>query len=191
MKNKFLVGFLAVVMVMSLVACTGEKENTNKATSGDPTAEVNDNLLGLNGTLSTSNFDYTIKSAEIKTSVKSEFNPYHDYVLSDGKELLFVVIGATNTGEYTDNVMYGNFNAYVDGEKVVSSNTLGNDGEILVGEVDGYMPLFGAVSSGMTFDGYAVWELPEGWETFHFSVLDGFSGDSKQAFEFTRSEISN
>lgn len=104
-----------------------------------------------------------------------------EYTASEGNQFLFIAFAAKNTSQDTMNVMNTNFNSYVDDSKIVIQS--------VVGEVEGYMPLLGAVSSGKSFDGYAIWEVPTSWNSFEFSYIDALTGSDSDAFKINRTDI--
>ena len=97
-----------------------------------------------------------------------------EYAAEEGNELLFIVFNAKNTSDDTQNAMNTNFNGAVDGVKVIPQGA--------VGEINGYMPLVGAVSSGTEMSGYAVWEVPSDWSKLEFSYIDALTGSESDSF---------
>lgn len=153
---------LTLFMVLSLCAC-------GSSTSGlqvDNPDENTDTRLSISDTLSSEHFDFSIISVSASSSVKSEVGTV--YEAADGNQILTVIFSAKNTSDDTQNVMNTNFNSYVDGSKITVIGA--------VGKVDVYMPLIGAVSAGKTFEGYALWELPENWNELEFSYIDALTG---------------
>ena len=140
-----------VFMVLSLCACGS---STSDSQVDNPDENI-DTRLSISDTLSSAS-----------SSVKSEVGPV--YEAADGNQIVTVILSAKSTSDDTQNVMNTNFNSYVDGSKVTVIGA--------VGKVDGYMPLIGAVSAGKTFEGYALWELPENWNELEFSYIDALTG---------------
>lgn len=168
----------ALLIVLSLCAC-----GSSVSSSQDDSSEQNsDTRLSVSDTLSSEHFDFSIISVSASSSVKSEVGTV--YEAADGNQIVTVIFSAKNTSDDTQNVMSPNFNSYVDGTKVTVIGA--------AGKVDGYMPLIGAVSAGKTFEGYALWELPENWTELEFSYIDALTGsESDNAFVIRSTDISD
>lgn len=153
---------LTLFMVISLCACGASTSDSQV----DNSEQNSDTGLSISDTLSSEHFDFSIISVSVSSSVKSEVGTV--YEAADGNQIVTIIFSAKNTSDDTQNVMSPNFNSYVDGTKVT---TIG-----AAGKVEGYMPLIGAVSAGKTFEGYALWELPENWNELEFSYIDALTG---------------
>lgn len=153
-------------------------EETSPSVNGEQTADDETNI-GLDGTLHAEDFDISIKDIKwtdaLETSVGT-FTPDEE-----GKKLLCIIFSAKNTTDTTQNVANANFNAYIDGKKILP--------KVVTGYIDEAVVLVGAVSSGMEMVGYSVWELPENWEEFQTSYISGLGIESKQHFVFHREDI--
>lgn len=172
-----------LIIILAIVSCIfvvlkalPEIEQTTQIPSNTSTSKA----VGISETLSTENFDFSIKSAYTCQNLKNTLGM--EYTAESGNEYLVIIFDAKNTSNDTKNVMNMNFNSYIDNNKVSAQS--------IVGEIDGFMPLMGATSSQMTFTGYTVWELPIGWNQMQFSYIDALSGeDSEKHFLIYKNEI--
>lgn len=142
-------------------------------TAGDETS------IGLDGTLHAEDFDISIKDIKWTDALETSIGTFTPD--EEGKKLLCIIFSAKNTTDTTQNVANANFNAYIDGKKVLP--------KVVTGYIDEAMVLVGAVSSGMEMVGYSVWELPENWEEFQTSYLSGLGVESKQHFVIHKDDI--
>ena len=135
--------------------------------------------VGIGETLIADNFEFSILSIKTCPAVSNALGV--EYVAESGNEYVFCVMGAKNSSSDTQNMMNVNFNGYVDDTKITIVS--------VVGEIEGYMPLLGAVSADKTFEGYTVWEVPQGWEKLEFSYIDALSGQDSDSFVIYSSDI--
>lgn len=172
MKRRIIILAMSLICMVFMSAC-------NSSGSVDSSTDAPDNKLTVSDTLSAEHFDFSILSVTQSASVKSELGA--EYTAAEGNVMVTVVFDAKNTSSETQNVANVNFNSYVDGEKVMISS--------VVGKVNGYMPLLGAVSSEKSFDGYAIWELPKDWKELEFSYIDSLTGsESENVFVISPSD---
>ena len=174
MKRNLIVLMISAMCLFTMSACSssGEAESSTQAA---------DTRLSVTDTLTAEHFEFSILSVTASQSVKTEIGT--EYTAAEGNTMVTVVFAAKNISDDTQNVMYTNFNSYVDGNKVSMVGA--------VGKVDGYMPLIGAVSSGMSFDGYTIWELPKDWGELEFTYIDALTGsESENSFVIYHSDIS-
>ena len=137
------------------------------------------NIIGISDTLHAESFDFTVTSAKYYDSITNQLGT--TYTPDSGKKYLVLVMNATNTTEEVQNVENVNFNSYIDDYKIGP--------EAIVGKVDGYMPLLGAVSAGKTFEGYTVWQVPQNWDTFTFSYIDALTGGDSKSFTIYSTDV--
>lgn len=155
--------FLALLCIFGLTACSSGAD-----TSGPAETEI----IGIEDTLTAENFEFSILSVTAADTLTNALGV--EYAAEEGNDLLFIVFNAKNTSDDTQNVMNTNFNGAVDGVKVIPQSA--------VGEINGYMPLVGAVSSGTEMSGYAVWEVPSDWSKLEFSYIDALTGSESDSF---------
>jgi len=137
------------------------------------------NTIGITDTLHAQSFDFTITSAKYYDSITNQLGVTS--TPDEGKRYLVLVIKAENTTNEDQNAENVNFNSYIDNSKITP--------ESITGEVDGTMPLLGAVSAGKTFEGYTVWQVPQNWDTFTFSYIDALSGEDSDSFTLHSTDI--
>lgn len=155
--------FLALLCIFGITACSS---------GADTSAPSETEIIGIEDTLAAENFEFSILSATTADTLTNALEV--EYAAEEGNELLFIVFNAKNTSSDTQNAMNTNFNGAVDGVKVIPQGA--------VGEINGYMPLVGAVSSGTEMSGYAVWEVPSDWSKLEFSYIDALTGSESDSF---------
>lgn len=157
MFKKILKVLLLLCLIISCVGCVAPA----------PVDTYGDNGTSYNSdeTLSAQSFDFSIvsayKSDYLKNTLDIEYSP------TEGNVFVVIVFNVTNTCSDTRNVMNMNFNSYVDDTKITVQS--------VIGEIDGYMPLIGAVSAGKSFAGYTVWEVPANSKALEFSYIDALT----------------
>ena len=191
MRKRVLAVILGVCLVFSFAACSSDSSDSSSADASDESAEAEENSeeeteeesddrAKIGDTVEADSFDISIISVSRASTLSSEAGT--SYEASDGNELIMVVFSFTNTSDDIQNAAYANFDSYVDGTKITVISA--------AGEIDGYMPLIGAVDVDKTFEAYAVWELTEGWTELEFSYIDNLSGKDSDAFVIYNTDIS-
>lgn len=163
------------VLEAGLASATEDQAGTEAVEEPSATDAV-----GFNDTLHAQNFDFSILSAELCDSVTNQLGM--TYEAESGTQFLLVTFSAVNTAHDEMNVMNVDFNSYIDDKKVAIQS--------IVGEIDGFMPLSGAVAAGKTFEGYAVWEVPDGWNTLEFSYIDALTGVDSDIMTIYATDVS-
>lgn len=167
---------IAVALIIIVLLSSGNEEFEDEFNTESNTILVekakSDQAIPSTEFIKTANFELKILS--IKTTKTLTNSLGAEYSAKSGYDYIMIVFDAKNISEETQNIMNVGFNSYIDDMKISIQS--------VVGEIDGYMPLIGAVSSGKSFEGYAVWELPENWEKFEFSYIDAQTGQESDAF---------
>jgi hypothetical protein len=189
MRRTLLIVALTIGLILCLMGCastqqseSAERTENEHGAPNETTEAVNAEIVGgvgIDGTLTAENFEFSILSTDLCASIKNAMGM--EYAASDGKQFLLVVFRSKNISADIQNVMNVNFNSYIDDEKVVIYT--------VVGEVNGYMPLFGAVSSQKIFDGYTVWEVPDGWNKLEFSYIDALTGSDSDFLRINATDL--
>ena len=172
----------AIIIIIAVLACVGvlgssmgSSDNSSSSgesssnTSGESSSKSDESTIGISDTLHAQSFDFTITSAKYYDSITNQLGVTS--TPDEGNKYLLLVIKATNTTKEDQNV-----------ENV-------NSPESITGEVDGYMPLLGAVSAGKNFEGYTVWQVPQNWNTFTFSYIDALTGEDSDSFTLHASDV--
>lgn len=167
---------IAVFLIVIILFSSGNEKDEYELTTGNNTvmAEKVDSNQATSSTefIQTDNFELKISSMKTTKTLTNSLGA--EYSAKSGYDYLMIVFDAKNISKETQNIMNVGFNGYVDDTKTVIQS--------VVGEIDGYMPLIGAVSSGKSFEGYTVWEVPENWEKFEFSYIDARTGKESNGF---------
>lgn len=153
--------------------------DSSSTQSGESSSKSDENIIGISDTLHAQSFDFAITSAKYYDSITNQLGVTS--TPDEGNKYLLLVIKATNTTEEDQNVENINFNSYIDDSKISP--------ESITGEVDGYMPLLGAVSAGKNFEGYTVWQVPQNWNTLTFSYIDALTGKDSDSFTIHASDV--
>lgn len=169
MKKIFVECVVSILAAAMLVSCgetatTGTGGSETAAATAD--AETGSETLSFGQTMHTDYFDITAESAQMMDKITTEAGM--TYAADPGQHFLVVFFKATSTAADAQNVMNTNFISSVDG----TSTTV----EGVVGKIDGKMPLLGGVNAGDTFEGYAVWKVPEGWQELKITYSEPTSG---------------
>jgi hypothetical protein len=181
-----------IIIIIAVLACVGVlgssmSSSDNSSSSGDfsstttgkSSSKSDESTIGISDTLHAQSFDFTITSAKYYDSITNQLGV--TTTPDEGNKYLLLVIKATNTTKEDQNVENVNFNSYIDDSKISP--------ESITGEVDGYMPLLGAVSAGKNFEGYTVWQVPQNWNTFTFSYIDALTGEDSDPFTLHASDV--
>ena len=183
-KNNIVFAVVIIVAVLAAVSLTFKSFSNEQSEPSNqqpvPTAEINENSVGINGTLNADCFDISIVDVKWSNALETSIGTITPD--EDDKGLLCIIFSAKNTTDSVQNVASIGFNAYADGTKVLP--------KVVVGTVDDAVVFVGAVSSGMDIVGHVVWELPNDWEEFQTSYIDaGTARDSKQHFIIYKDDI--
>ena len=183
-KNNIVFAVVIIVAVLAAVSLTFKSFSNEQSEPSNqqpvPTAEINENSVGINGTLNADCFDISIVDVKWSNALETSIGTITPD--EDDKGLLCIIFSAKNTTDSVQNVASIGFNAYADGTKVLP--------KVVVGTVDDAVVFVGAVSSGMEIVGHVVWELPNDWEEFQTSYIDaGTARDSKQHFIIYKDDI--
>lgn len=183
-KNNIVFAVVIIVAVLAAVSLTFKSFSNEQSEPSNqqpvPTAEINGNSVGINGTLNADCFDISIVDVKWSNALETSIGTITPD--EDDKGLLCIIFSAKNTTDSVQNVASIGFNAYADGTKVLP--------KVVVGTVDDAVVFVGAVSSGMEIVGHVVWELPNDWEEFQTSYIDaGTARDSKQHFIIYKDDI--
>lgn len=167
---------IAVFLIVIILFSSGDEKDEYELTTGNNTVmeekAASDQATSSTEFIQTDNFELKISSMKTTKTLTNSLGA--EYSAKSGYDYLMIVVDAKNISKETQNIMNVGFNGYVDDTKTVIQS--------VVGEIDGYMPLIGAVSSGKSFEGYTVWEVPENWEKFEFSYIDARTGKESNEF---------
>ena len=167
---------IAVFLIVIILFSSGDEKDEYELTTGNNTVMAekagSDQVTSSTEFIQTDNFELKISSMKTTKTLTNSLGA--EYSAKSGYDYLMIVFDAKNISKETQNIMNVGFNGYVDDTKTVIQS--------VVGEIDGYMPLIGAVSSGKSFEGYSVWEVPENWEKFEFSYIDARTGEESNEF---------
>lgn len=167
---------IAVFLIVIILFSSGDEKDEYELTTGNNTVmeekAASDQATSSTEFIQTDNFELKISSMKTTKTLTNSLGA--EYSAKSGYDYLMIVFDAKNISKETQNIMNVGFNGYVDDTKTVIQS--------VVGEIDGYMPLIGAVSSGKSFEGYTVWEVPENWEKFEFSYIDARTGKESNEF---------
>jgi hypothetical protein len=169
----------AIIIIVAVIACIAVVVTDTDSSKTSSSSSKDENIIGISDTLHAQSFDFTITSAKLYNSITNQLGV--TYTPDEGKQYLVLVIKATNTTDEDQNVVNSDFNSYLDNSKITP--------ESVVGKVDGYMPLLGAISPGNNFEGYTVWQVPQKWNTFTFSYLDSLTGEDSDSFTIHSSDV--
>lgn len=167
---------IAVFLIVIILFSSGDENDEYELTTGNNTVmaekDGSDQVTSSTEFIQTDNFELKISSMKTTKTLTNSLGA--EYLAKSGYDYLMIVFDAKNISKETQNIMNVGFNGYVDDTKTVIQS--------VVGEIDGYMPLIGAVPSGKSFEGYTVWEVPENWEKFEFSYIDARTGKESNGF---------
>ncbi len=182
-KLKLFALTMAVIMVFTVCALgCSDSDSSSSSTSEtksaeEKTTEEKNDVAGIGDVVKTEHFEITVTKAQTTKYLKNALNM--SYNAADGKEFVFLVFSFKNITDEIHNTS-PSYICSVDKVQVHGYN--------VVGDIDGCMPLVGAVGAGSIFNTYVVVEVAEGWQTLEFEYLDGELGTASQKIVINHSD---